>query len=156
MTIRYRAWQAHSQKNKIDARRLVLNHIGARHATSLFLSPVSCPLINSSIPSRFPAPRSPGDLARNSIIRDIEKKASEARECDSCLGFMRVHVPVDEGLSGSALSNITREIESFRAGSTGRNQPALVTELVQINTMQQGRVDPPEEPSYNRNAKRRC
>jgi len=116
----------------------VLNHIGAR----------------------FPAPRSPGDFARNSIIRDIEKKASEAwgpgRSAIAAWDFMRVHVPVDEGFSSSALSNITREIESFRAESTGRNQRALVTEPVQINTMQQGRVDPPEESSYNRNAKRWC
>ncbi|KAF8803569.1 hypothetical protein BYT27DRAFT_7195411 [Phlegmacium glaucopus] len=68
---------------KIDARQLVLNHIGGR----------------------FPAPRNPADLARNSIIRDIEKKASEAwgpgKSAIVASDFVQVHVPFDGASSDS-------------------------------------------------------
>jgi len=84
-------------RKKINAQQLVLNHIGGR----------------------FPAPRKPADLARNSIIRDIEKKASEAwgtgKSAIVAWDFMRVHVPYEA--SSASLSDVTREIEAFRAGS---------------------------------------
>jgi ribonuclease Z len=46
---------------------------------------------------RFAAPRKPDDSTRNSIMRDIEKKASEAwdsgKSAIAAWDFMRVHVP---------------------------------------------------------------
>lgn len=107
---------------KIDAQQLVLNHIGGR----------------------FPAPRKPADPARDLVMRDIEKKANEAwgpgKSAIAAWDFMRVHVPFHAASSGSALSNVTREIEAFRSGQT--------------SIMQNKRVDSSKESSYNRNGKR--
>ena len=101
---------------------------------------VSCQPTDLSMLPRFAAPRKPDDSTRNSIIRDIEKKASEAwgsgKNAIVAWDFMRVHVPLNVASSGSALTNITREIETFRAEST-----------------QQGRVDSSKAPSYNHGGK---
>ena len=91
--------------------------------------------------ARFAAPRTPRDSARNSIMRDIEKKASEAwgpgKNAIAAWDFMRVHVPFNVPSSSSALTNVTREIEALRAES-----------------MTQGRVDS-SKASSNHGGKRR-
>ena len=59
---------------------------------------------NSSMP-RFAAPCKSDDFARNSIMRDIEKKASEAwgpgKSAIAAWDFMRVHVPFNAASLGS-------------------------------------------------------
>lgn len=76
-------------------------------------------------------------------MRDIEKKASEAwgpgKSAIAAWDFMRVHVPFNVASSSSALTNVTREIEAFRAES-----------------MQQGHVDSSKASSYNPGGKWRC
>lgn len=74
-------------------------------------------------------------------MRDIEKKASEAwgpgKSAIAAWDFMRVHVPLNAASSSSSFTNVTREIEAFRAES-----------------MQQGHVDPFKGSSYNHRGKR--
>ena len=73
-------------------------------------------------------------------MRDIEKKASEAwgpgKSAIAAWDFMRVHVPFNAASSSSALTNVTREIEAFRAES-----------------MQHKRVDSSKGSSYNHGGK---
>lgn len=61
------------------------------------------------------------DSTHNLIIRDVEKKASEAwgagKSAIAAWDFMRVHVPFNAASSSSALANVTRETEAFRAES---------------------------------------
>ena len=85
---------------KIDAQQLVLNHIGGRYAP-LSTQCLCQPTNSSTMLPRFSAPRKPGDFARISIMRDIEKKASEAwgpgKSAIAAWDFMQVHVPFNAG-----------------------------------------------------------